>query len=145
MPALPTSRVKMSIEAQVAAARTRALRGFPVRAPRVAPHPAVIACMPQGLASKDWTSKSDPIGVIYAVSDTGAETVSAVGELRCCGSHCVDASRPCLSGVPLELARADPVDPTATTRRPCIDPQPALSAAGAGAHGMDQRLPKPQV
>jgi hypothetical protein len=93
MPALPTSRVKMSIEAQVAAARTRALRGFPVRAPRVAPHPAVIACMPQGLASKDWTSKSDPIGVIYAVSDTGAETVSAVGKLRCCGSHCVDASR----------------------------------------------------
>jgi hypothetical protein len=49
--------------------------------------------MPQGLASKDWTSKSDPIGVIYAVSDTGAETVSAAGEPRCCRSHGVAASR----------------------------------------------------
>jgi len=59
------------------------------RAPRVASHPS----MPQGLASKDWTSKSDPIGVIFAVGDTGAETVSAAGEPQRCRSRGVAASR----------------------------------------------------
>jgi hypothetical protein len=111
MPALPTSRVKMSIEAQVCGCAGTCPAWFPrlSSARRLSPWhaikvtessthkqhspSAVIACMPQGLASKDWTSKSDPIGVIFAVGDTGAETVSAAGEPQRCRSRGVAASR----------------------------------------------------
>jgi len=39
--------------------------------------------MSQGLASQDWTSKSDPIAFLYAIDQiSGVETVSAAEPRR---------------------------------------------------------------